>query len=42
MFGSIIGCVFVCTKEKLCEKSFKSSVEAIQWEIEDNKKNRRS
>lgn len=38
MFGSIIGCVFMCPKETVCDISFKSSVEAIRWEIENNKK----
>jgi hypothetical protein len=38
MFGSIIGCVCMCPKDKLCDKSFKNSIEAIRWEIEDNKK----
>ena len=39
MLGSIIGCVFWCPKDKLCDKSllrglFKRSVEAKGWEIE--------
>jgi hypothetical protein len=43
MLGSIIGCVFWCPKDKLCDKSlprglFKRSVEAKGWEIEEYQK----
>jgi len=35
IFGSIIGCVCMCPKDTLCDKSFKSSVETIRREIEE-------
>jgi hypothetical protein len=35
MFGSIIGCVFMCPRDNLCDKSFKGSVETIRREIEE-------
>ena len=40
MFGSIIGCVFWCPRDKLCDESlprelFKRSVEAKGWEIQE-------
>ena len=38
MFRSIIGCVFICSMDKLCDNPFKSSEEAIRCEIENNKK----